>query len=43
MFEAVGHPMLKLVRIRIGGLELGDLPIGKFKVLSRQEAFRALF
>jgi len=43
MFEAVGHPMLKLVRIRIGGLELGDLPIGKFKILSRQEAFRALF
>ena len=41
MFEAVGHPMLKLVRIRIGGLELGDLPIGKFKILSRQEAFRA--
>jgi len=43
MFEAVGHPMLKLVRIRIGGLDLGDLPIGKFKILSRQEAFRALF
>jgi 23S rRNA pseudouridine2605 synthase len=42
MFEAAGHPMLKLVRIRIGGLELGDLPIGKFKVLSRQEAFRAI-
>jgi pseudouridine synthase len=30
MCEAIGHPVLKLVRIRIGGLELGDLPVGKF-------------
>ena len=42
MFEAVGHSVLKLVRIRIGGLELGDLPIGKFKILNQKEAARAL-
>jgi pseudouridine synthase len=42
MFEALGHRMLKLVRIRIGGLSLGDLPIGKYKVLSREEAEKAL-
>src|SRR5262249_43022050 len=42
MFEAIGHPVLKLVRTRIGGLALGDLPIGKYKVLSRQEAESAV-
>ena len=42
MFEAIGHVVLKLVRIRIGGLELGDLPIGKHKILSPKEAFKAL-
>ena len=42
MFETLGHRMLKLVRIRIGGLSLGDLPIGKYRVLSREEAQRAL-
>ncbi len=42
MFEAIGHAVLKLVRIRIGSLDLGDLPIGKHKVLSSKEAFRAL-
>jgi pseudouridine synthase len=42
MFEAIGHPMLKLVRIRIGSLGLEDLPIGKYKMLSRKEAFRGL-
>jgi len=42
MFEAIGHPVLKLVRIRIGGLELGDLPVGKFRILSSKEASQAL-
>src|SRR6266581_4131198 len=43
MFEAIGHPMLKLVRIRIGDLLLKDLPIGKFKILSHKEAQRARY
>jgi pseudouridine synthase len=42
MFEAVGHPVLKLVRIRIGGLPLGDLPVGKYRTLSRADALSAL-
>ena len=33
MCEAIGHPVLKLVRIRIGELELGDLPVGHFRRL----------
>ena len=42
MFEAVGHPVLKLVRIRIGRLELGDLRLGKYRILSSKEAGQAL-
>jgi pseudouridine synthase len=38
MFEAIGHPMLKLVRVRIGGLRLDDLAIGKYRILSPNEA-----
>ena len=37
MCETIGHPVLKLVRIRIGELELGDLPPGKFRLLDRAE------
>lgn len=37
MFEAIGHPVLKLVRIRIGGLPLGDLPVGKYRILTSRE------
>jgi 23S rRNA pseudouridine2605 synthase len=33
MCEAIGHPVLKLVRIRIGEFELGDLLPGKFRRL----------
>jgi pseudouridine synthase len=42
MCEAIGHAVLKLVRIQIGGLALGDLSIGQFKVLSTKEALKAL-
>lgn len=42
MFEAVGHPVLKLVRIRIGRLQLRDLPVGKYRTLSPKEAEQAL-
>jgi 23S rRNA pseudouridine2605 synthase len=33
MCEAIEHPVLKLVRIRIGDLELGNIPIGQFRRL----------
>jgi 23S rRNA pseudouridine2605 synthase len=42
MFDAIGHTMLKLVRIRIGGLQLEGLPIGKFRILNYKEARQAL-
>jgi len=42
MCDAIGHAVLKLVRIRIGDLSLGDLPVGQFKVLNPKEAQKAL-
>jgi len=40
MCEAIGHPVLKLVRICIGDLELGALPIGKFRRLDASDLQR---
>lgn len=37
MFEKIGHPVLKLKRIRIDGLELGDLETGTYRYLSAEE------
>ncbi len=37
MTAAVGHPTLRLIRVRIGRLELGDLPPGQWKELSGAE------
>ena len=38
MFEVVGHPVLKLKRIRFGPLALGDLFPGEFRYLTDREA-----
>jgi 23S rRNA pseudouridine2605 synthase len=38
MFEAVGHPVLKLKRIKFGPLALGDLQPGEFRYLTDREA-----
>jgi pseudouridine synthase len=37
MIEALGGRVMKLVRTRIGNLALGTLPIGHYRVLTRQE------
>jgi 23S rRNA pseudouridine2457 synthase len=37
MTAAIGHPTLRLMRGRIGGLKLGDLVAGKWKILSAEE------
>ncbi len=37
MIEAVGSKVLKLVRIEIGSLRIGDLPIGTYRELSPAE------
>ena len=34
MFEAIGHPVLKLKRIAYGQLELGELGSGKYRFLT---------
>ncbi|TKS58043.1 MAG: hypothetical protein EWM72_03255 [Nitrospira sp.] len=38
MLEAVGHPVIKLMRIRMGPLSLGDLGPGEFRFLTDREA-----
>jgi pseudouridine synthase len=42
MVEAIGSKVLKLVRTGIGGLRIGDLPIGKHRELTAGEV-RGLF
>lgn len=37
MTAAIGHPTLRLMRVRIGRLILGDLPSGEWKILTEQE------
>jgi 23S rRNA pseudouridine2457 synthase len=37
MTAAIGHPTLRLVRVRIGAFRLGDLPAGSWKVLSQEQ------
>jgi 23S rRNA pseudouridine2605 synthase len=38
MLEAVGHPVIKLLRIKMGPLVLGDLEPGEFRFLTDREA-----
>ncbi len=40
MLERVGHPVIKLVRTRINGLELGGLKPGEFRYLTPEEVRR---
>jgi 23S rRNA pseudouridine2457 synthase len=37
MTAAIGHPTLRLVRVRIGKFLLGDLPPGKWRILQPEE------
>jgi pseudouridine synthase len=40
MCEAVGHPVVRLIRVRVGPIELGDLAPGAFRELSGAEMAR---
>jgi 23S rRNA pseudouridine2457 synthase len=40
MTAAIGHPTLRLMRVRIGKFWLGELPPGKWKILSQEESER---
>jgi pseudouridine synthase len=42
MCEAIGYPVLKLVRTRIGRFELGALPVGEFAMLGPGEVRKLL-
>jgi 23S rRNA pseudouridine2605 synthase len=37
MMDAVGHPVINLVRTRIGNLELGSLKKGEYRILTSAE------
>jgi 23S rRNA pseudouridine2457 synthase len=37
MTAAIGHPTLRLVRVRIGNFWLGDLLAGQWRILNKQE------
>lgn len=37
MTAAIGHPTLRLIRVRIGDLPLGDLPAGSWRPLTQAE------
>jgi 23S rRNA pseudouridine2457 synthase len=37
MTAAIGHPTLRLVRVRIGNFRLGNLPPGQWKILDEQD------
>jgi 23S rRNA pseudouridine2605 synthase len=37
MSQAIGHEVLELVRVRVGGLKLGDLPPGEWRELTPRE------
>jgi pseudouridine synthase len=37
MFSAIGHSVLKLKRIQLGPIQLGDLPFGQFRHLTPEE------
>ena len=37
MTAAIGHPTLRLIRVRIGQFKLGDLPAGQWRILTAEE------
>lgn len=41
LMAAVGHDVTRLLRVRIGGVELGDLPAGRWRDISEQVLLRA--
>jgi 23S rRNA pseudouridine2605 synthase len=40
MCAALGYPVQRLIRVRIGPLELGDLPVGEWRYLTEREVRR---
>ena len=42
MTAAIGHPTLRLMRVRIGGFRLDDLAAGTWRELARAERTRVM-
>ncbi len=42
MFKAVGHPVIRLKRTRVGTLKLGNLPAGAYRSLTSEEVSELL-
>lgn len=42
MFDALGHPVTYLCRMRVGSLTLGETPLGEWRALEAQEISRIL-
>ncbi len=40
MIERIGHSVIKLKRLRVNGLDLGNLPRGAFRYLTPEEIKR---
>lgn len=40
MFEAIGHPVIHLKRLAYGNLRLGNLALGKYRLLSKKDLDR---
>lgn len=43
MFAAIGHPVKELARTAYGKLELGNLPVGRFRELTENDLKKLLF
>jgi 23S rRNA pseudouridine2605 synthase len=41
LFEAIGHKVTRLKRVKVGGLELGSLESGEHRLLMPKEVARA--
>jgi 23S rRNA pseudouridine2605 synthase len=37
MFDAIGHRVISLTRVKIGNIPMGDLEVGKYRVLTKEE------
>ena len=42
MTASIGHPTLRLIRVRIGSFELGDLAFGRWRELNTMEKEKVL-
>jgi 16S rRNA U516 pseudouridylate synthase RsuA-like enzyme len=40
MCAAVRHPIQRLIRVRMGPIELGNLPVGEYRPLSPKQVRR---